>query len=118
MSPSIVALLFSLFCTVVHAFDVNGFRPEMSREELDAVASSRSSETWNTGLGSVAIGTPAEWRVDGSFAFCDRQLFSYSRNVDVDTVYYPVICELLMKYGQPTKALARSINRVRSCKAM
>ena len=107
VSPRIVVLSLSLLCTVVHAFDVDGFRSGMSREELNAVASFRSFETWNTGPSSVSMGKPAESRIDGSFAFCNRQLSSYSRAVDVDADYYQVVHELLLKYGQPTKVLAK-----------
>lgn len=103
-------MLFALlwFCSSVidtTAFDIDGFRSGMTRQELSIAAKNRGLEAKKGPFDNWIVGNFAEskGRIDGIFAFCGEVLVWYSRSIDFDVDYIPVLQSLIEKNGQPQR---------------
>jgi hypothetical protein len=92
-----------LFAECANAFDVDGFHSGMSREQLSVEATSRGLEVKEGADGSWFIGKFADQRIDGVFSFCGESMNSYSRSIDFDVDYIPMLNSLIDKSGQPRR---------------
>lgn len=97
----LMAVSWLLFTTGANAFDIDGFRSGMTREQLILEAKNRGLEAKESAYGSWIIGEFATYRIDGNFSFCGEGLVSYNRMVDFDVDYIPSLQNLIEKHGQP-----------------
>jgi hypothetical protein len=100
---TLYALSWLLLATGATAFDIDGFRSGMTREQLSAEAKNGGLEANQGPYGSWYIGKAAENRIDGTFSFCGKALVSYHRSVDFDVDYTPSLRTFIEKHGQPRR---------------
>ena len=107
MSRSFMAILVSLplilFALSSEAFEVDGFRSGMTREQLTTEAVNRGLEVKEGPYGSILIGKFAEYRIVGSFGFCGDALIAYSHSIDFDVDYIPTLRTTIERLGQPQR---------------
>lgn len=103
MNPRVlVVLLLAVISYGAGAFDVDGYRTGMTREQLLRAAQSRGRDLWETPIhGNLAIGSRAELQIDGTFFLCEDSLVVYMKSVDFDVDYVPTLEMFLAKYGKP-----------------
>lgn len=97
---TLIMLPWLFVSTGASAFDVDGFRSGMTREQLSAEAKNRGLEAKENQYGFL-IGKFADYQIDGSFAFCGEGMVAYTHSIDVNVDYIPNLQNLLKKYGQP-----------------
>ena len=98
-----ISLFFSAFGS--SAFDVDGFRSGMTRNQVIARAQEMGLESREGHLKNLEIGRFSENRVDGRFAFCpsDSTLVWYDREIDFDNEFVATLQSFIEKYGQPNR---------------
>lgn len=96
-----VTIILALLAMKAYAFDVDGFRSGITKEQLSAEAMNRGLEVKEGPYGNWFIGKFSESRIDGTFLFCGKSLVSYNRSIDFDVDYVPTLNSLIEKHGQP-----------------
>jgi hypothetical protein len=86
------------------AFDVDGFRSGMTREQFVAHAALLGLKAVNQSDGEVTVVRPdaLQW-LGARAAFCGNLLYSYSRTIGSDPDYAATLTKLFRDYGPPRK---------------
>jgi hypothetical protein len=93
----------TLWTSSAYSFSVDGFSSGSSPQAIMSIAKERSLDAWDILHDNLAIGKQSESRVDGTFAFCDNQLFVYSRSIDFDADFFPMAKKISDQYGDAVK---------------
>lgn len=99
---SVLALVMMLATSQSFAFKVDGYFTGMTLKQFKHAVQSNGLAVFGGKDGvNYGIVEPGTIKFRGNVAFCKGALFFYSRQVNFDSDYAPLLNKLLKQYGQP-----------------
>lgn len=100
----LTGLLAGVASTVAVAFEIDGFRSGMTREQFVAHATLVGLRVVNRPDGKLTAADPNALQWPGATAgFCGNLLHTYGRSIWSDPVYAATLAKLFRDYGPPRK---------------
>ena len=98
---------FLIACAIgpAAAFEADGYRSGMTRDEIAQRVRTAGRDAWTIGsrgsFEAIAVGRREAFEIEGMLGLCDGRVYEYHRELDFDRGYVDTLERLVKSHGQP-----------------